>query len=224
MPAPPAPPAAPVPLDRLLLDFESVGPGSAFGLVQRHHGAEPLGLFRFAHAPPDALAALLDTLLDTPADAAFAGPLSLAPDPDTREYALLDPARGIAWHTGVREGEADPAALGRQWTARLPWLARRFAEVLADGTRLLVLCDEAAPTPPEDVARLLAALRRHGPVTLLWVGTSDPDSPATDTPAPGEVAPAGDGLLRGWTDGSMPAWAALCRAAHRVRHALTPPS
>ncbi len=206
-PAAAAPPGRDGPaMHALVLDFESLGPGCALGLVQRHHGAEPLGLFRFARTPLDGLVAALDGDVR----AALAGPASLVLDPDTRAFSLVDAAHGFEWHTGLHEGQADPGALERQWRARLPWLAERFHEVLEGGAKILVLCDEAAPSDPAQVGRLLGLLRRRGPVTLLWVGA------AGDGHAAGEAEWAGDALLRGWTDGSMAAWGEVCRRAHRL--------
>lgn len=208
-------PAAPPPVAQaepamhaLLLDFESLGAGRALGLVQRHHGAEPLGLFRFGHTPLDGLVAALDGgALD--ADG-FGGRASLVLDPEARAYVLVDRAHGFEWYTGLHEGQVDPGALERQARARLPWLARRFAEILASGERILVLCDEGAPSDPAKVGQLLSALRRRGGATLLWVGA------AGDGHAPGDVERAGEGLLRGWVDGSMAAWETVCRQAHRL--------
>ncbi|MGI3776372.1 MAG: hypothetical protein ACRYGC_03670 [Janthinobacterium lividum] len=209
-PPPPAPPTVALAepgMHALLLDFESLGPGRALGLVQRHHGAEPLGLFRFGHTPLDGLLAVLDGALD--ADG-FGEHASLVLDPEARAYVLVDRAHGFEWYTGLHEGQADPAALERQARARLPWLARCFAEVLASGEKLLVLCDEGAPSDPAKVAQLLSALRRRGAATLLWVGA------AGGGHAPGDVERAGEGLLRGWVDGSTAAWETVCRQAHRL--------
>ena len=36
------------PLNEMLLEFESLGDNCEFGLVQRHFGAEPISLLRFA--------------------------------------------------------------------------------------------------------------------------------------------------------------------------------
>ncbi|MGI4975776.1 MAG: hypothetical protein ACRYG6_02410 [Janthinobacterium lividum] len=209
-PAPAGPPPvaqAEPEMHALLLDFESLGTGRALGLVQRHHGAEPLGLFRLGHTPLDGLLAALDGALD--ADG-FGGRASLVLDPEARAYVLVDRAHGFEWYTGLHEGQADPAALERQARARLPWLARRFAEVLTSGEKLLVLCDEGAPVDPAKVALLLAALRRRGGATLLWVGA------AGGGHAAGDVERAGEGLLRGWVDGSMASWETVCRQAHRL--------
>src|SRR5260221_3025006 len=43
--------AGDMPLDQLMMQFESLGENCEFGLVQRRCGAEPLGLLRFASAP-----------------------------------------------------------------------------------------------------------------------------------------------------------------------------
>ena len=203
-------------MHRLVLDFESLGPGCALGLVQRHYGAEPLGLFRFAATPTGGLLAALEGDFHA---ASLDGRAALALDAQTREYALVDRVHGFAWHTGRHDGQAEAGALERQELARLPYLVRRFYETLAGGGKILVLCDEDAPADPALVERLLAALRRHGDATLLWVGA------AADGRAPGEVEWLGDGLMRGWVDrlatgreavASMAAWGAVCREAHRM--------
>ncbi len=219
--APPDPPAprqdeeGPA-LHTLVLDFESLGPTCEFGLVQRHFGAEPLGLFRFADTP---LAGLLAALEDGLPAAMSNEPASLVLDPDTGEYRLVDRTHGFAWHTGQHDGQADAGALERQEQARLPHLVQRFTETLQDGGKILVLHDADGPADPATIGRLLAALRRHGDATLLWVGA------ATDGHAPGDVEWAGDGLMRGWVDrltprreavASMAAWGTVCRRAHRL--------
>lgn len=203
-------------MHRLVLDFESLGPGCALGLVQRHYGAEPLGLFRFAATPTGGLLAALEGDFHA---ASFDGRAALVLDAQTREYALVDRVHGFAWHTGQHDGQVEAGALERQELARLPYLVRRFYATLAGGRKILVLCDEDEPADPALVERLLAALRRHGDATLLWVGA------AADGRAAGEVEWLGDGLMRGWVDrlasgreaiASMAAWGAVCREAHRM--------
>jgi hypothetical protein len=204
-------------MHKLVLDFESLGSNCELGMVQRHYGAEPLGLFRFSYTPLDGLLAALEGDFHT---ASFGDRASLVLNPETREFELVDRVHGFEWHTWQYDGQADAETLERQELVRLPYLVRRFYETLEDGEKILVLRDEDAPTDPAKVERLLAALRRHGEVTLLWVGV------ATDGHAAGDVEWAGEGLLRGWIDrlttrreainASMFAWGVICQRAHRM--------
>ena len=204
-------------MHRLVLDFESLGSNCELGMVQRHFNAEPLGLFRFGYTPFDGLLAALEGDFHT---ATFGERASLVLNSATREFELVDRVHGFEWHTYQYEGQADAATLERQELVRLPYLVRRFYEVLEDGEKILVLRDEDRPIEREKVDRLLAALRRHGDVTLLWVGV------ATDGHAVGDVEWAGDGLMRGWidrltgrlnaVDASMAAWGVVCQRAHRL--------
>ncbi len=202
----------------LVLEFESLGSNCELGMVQRNHHAEPLGLFRFSYTPLDGLIAALEGDYRT---ASFADSTSLVLNPETREYELVDRVHGFEWHTWKYEGQVDPEALAGQELVRLPYLVRRFYETLEDGEKILVLRDDQSPTDPARIARLLAALRRHGDITLLWIGV------AGDAHAVGDVEWAGDNLMRGWidrltrrynaVDASMAAWGVICQRAHRLR-------
>ena len=201
----------------LVLNFESLGSNCEFGMVQRHHGAEPLGLFRFSYTPLDGLLAALEGDFRT---ADFSDRAALVLNPKTREYELVDELHGFEWHTWCYEGQVDASALERQEATRLPYLVRRFYETLEDGEKILVLRDEDEPIDPLRIERLLVALRRHGNVTLLWVGI------AANGHAPGDVEWLGDGLMRGWVDrlttrnqandASMHAWGVICQQAHQM--------
>ena len=204
-------------LHRLVLDFESIGSNCELGMVQRHYHAEPLGLFRFSYTPLDGLITALEGDFHT---AAFNEQASLVLNPGTREYELVDQVHGFEWHTWQHEGRVDAMALERQELARLPYLVRRFYETLEDNEKILVLRDEDRLTDRAKIKRLLAALRRHGAVTLLWI------SVVTDGHAVGDVEWAGEGLLHGWidrltdrfgaADASMAAWGVICQRAHRM--------
>ncbi|MGI4798734.1 MAG: hypothetical protein ACRYG8_32775 [Janthinobacterium lividum] len=201
----------------LMLNFESLGSNCELGMLQRHHGAEPLGLFRFSYTPLDGLLAALESDFHS---ASFSDQASLVLNPKTREYELVDRLHGFEWHTWRYDGQADAAALEQQELVRLPYLVRRFYETLEDGEKILVLRDEDGPTDQAKIQRLLAALRRHGEVTLLWV------SIIRDGYATGDVEWLGDGLMHGWIDrlttrdqannASMLAWGVICQRAHQM--------
>ena len=151
---------------------------------------------------------------------AAAEPIEVALDPASREYVVRDRSYGFEWHSWVHEGQADPASLGRQWRGRLPFLARKLLEVIEDDAKLLVVTDEAAPTEPGQIARLQAALARHGAPTLLWVGVADAAHPA------GSVLWAGERLFRAWIrrltprmlaiNAEMAEWAMIVPLAHAM--------
>jgi hypothetical protein len=50
----------PLPPAQLMLRFEALGQNCEFGVVQRHYGAEPLGLLRFSSTPLHLLVAALN--------------------------------------------------------------------------------------------------------------------------------------------------------------------
>ena len=202
---------------KLVLDFESLGFNCEFGMVQRHYHAEPLGLFRFSYTP---LAGLIIALEGDFHSDNFSTQSSLVLNPATREYELVDRLHGFEWHTWQHEGQVDASALEQKELERLPYLIRRFYETLEDGEKILVFRDENEMTDPSIVRQLLAALRRHGDVTLLWVSVTN------DGHAVGNVEWAEKNLLHGWIDrltdrfdaieASMAAWGVICQRAHRM--------
>jgi capsular polysaccharide biosynthesis protein/SAM-dependent methyltransferase len=207
---------------RLVAQFESLGDNCEFGLVQRQFGAEPLGLMRFAgftsvveHRLEDLVAAL---------DRGFAG----LGDPDTvritlegeagrQEYIVRESAYGLAYHTFLGPTDVTMEALLKNETTRLGFLRRKLLADLASAEKIFVWKSNL----PIELARihyLLSALRRHGPVKLLWVRTA---TAATDRV--GNVEQLADGLLCGVIDRFAPyermfdihhdAWYAICAAA-----------
>lgn len=176
-------------LQAALMECESLGYNCELGMVQRQHGAEPLSLLRFGYSPLDSVVRALD---DGFAGFGEAERIEVALEPASREYVVRDRSYGFEWHSWVHEGQADPAALGRQWRGRLPFLSRKLLEVIKDDAKLLVVTDEGRSTEPAQIARLQAALGRHGAPTLLWVGVADAAHPA------GSVQWAGEQLIRAW--------------------------
>ena len=176
-------------LQAALMECESLGYNCELGMVQRQYGAEPLSLLRFGYSPLDSVVRGLD---DGFAGFGEAERIDVALDPTSREYVVRDRSYGFEWHSWVHEGQADPVALGRQWRSRLPFLARKLLEVIEDNAKLLVVTDEGEPTAPAQIARLQAALGRHGQPTLLWIGVADADHPV------GSVQWAGERLIRAW--------------------------
>jgi predicted O-methyltransferase YrrM/capsular polysaccharide biosynthesis protein len=208
--------------DRLVACFESLGDSCEFGLVQREAGAEPLGLLRFAGFPGAAEDRLED--LVTALDRGFDGlgdpdtvEVILAGEPGHQEYVVRESVYGLFYHTFLGPTDVEAATLRRNETIRLRFLRRKLLTDLASAEKIFVWkCNVAIDVMR--VRRLLAALRRHGPATLLWVCAADA--------APGRVGSVeqlADGLLRGVIDRFAPydgmtnisnaAWRTICATA-----------
>lgn len=199
----------------LVEGFESLGHNCEFGMVQRHVGAEPLGLFRFAGVTlPDLLTGLELGFAGLGEDAqveAFAhGPL--------REFLVRDRRYNITLHTRRHETGIDAETVRREQAGQLRFFRRSFLEMLETGERLFVF-QRPGQTLAAQMLPLLARLRRYGPNALLFV-TDDPAHP------PGSVEQLGYGLFRGFTDRMAPeddvgrcnlsAWLSLCANARRL--------
>jgi len=218
--APPAAREAPPrdgPLDQLMLGFESLGENCEFGLVQRACGAEPLGLLRFASAPlPTLLAALLARFEGLGAARNIAVEVSA----NGREYMVRDHAFGFYYHAWVRVGEKTPGEIAEREARRVPFLARKLAEDLASGDKIMVY-HGMRPLALTHAQALARAVRLYGKPVLLWVELADAAHP------PGAVEWIAEGLMKGYIDRFAPgedahdfaldSWIALCRRAAGLR-------
>ena len=193
----------------LMRRFCSLGQNCEFGFAQRFCGAEPIDLFRWAASP---FRVLMDLLRDQ-----FVGigdGLTLRTLPD-REYMVQNPRYGFEWHAWAKEGEIEPDQLIQRESVRVPRIAEKMVETLADGDRIFVRLTRA----PDAVAQgraLLAAIRERGPGRLLCVGE--------DPARAGMVEDAGKGLLLGYLDAfedivqlaHTDVWLAVCRNAATI--------
>ncbi len=200
---------------RLLLGFESLGQDCEFGLVQRRYGAEPLGLFRWNSCNTD--------LLIEASDVAFEG----MGEPehtvmalwDDYEYYLADRRWGFGFHTWISRHEVDRDQLFAKMCRRIGFLRTKLMDDLASGNKIFV--HKTFAMDLGDVRRLLASLRAHGPVRLLWVRSLDL-TPKADQPL-GTVEEIEPGLYAGFVSkfGNAPRvwqipfeeWVQICHAA-----------
>jgi hypothetical protein len=197
--------------------FQSAGDDCEFGFIQRSLGLEPLGLFRFASVSVANLTRGVAT--------GFAG-FATADTMEIVEYAHLpehdymgrETAYGLYYHTHRLPAQIQAAALKQQEMQRLPFLARKFMEDVANGEHLFVLKCKTALLP-EQIAGLLTALRARGPATLLWVRQADPAHP------PGSAGWVVPGLMAGYLDRfgvpplvdlSTACWIALIRSSNAL--------
>jgi len=200
----------------LAIQFESIGENCEFGLVQRRWGAEPLGLLRFASAPPDKL---LAALRDGFQGMGSRGNLEVQLG-SSNEYMVHDKRFGFLYHAWAKVGELTPDEILVREHRRVPFLIRKLAEEMASGDKLFVYHAMRPLAQPE--AETFASLLRAkgGETTLLWLELADRENPA------GSVIRIDDQLLKGHMDRfapgenahdiSLDCWEMVCRNALRV--------
>ena len=206
-----------MPLNRLMMQFESLGQNCEFGLLQRQCQAEPLGLLRFSSTPMQQLLTALEHRFE---GLGAPGNLEIELSPNGREYMVKDTVFGFLYHAWVKAGEMEPSEVLRREQRRVPFLVRKLLEDLEDADKTFVFKGMGA-TAEEAVFPLAAALRRYGPNTLLFVNLADAEHRA------GEVAARAPGFLVGHvsrfaptenaSDLALPEWVKLCRQAYRLR-------
>ncbi len=198
-----------------MMELQSLGANCELGFVQRTHGAEPLGLFRWGNTPlPNLLRAL---------DARFEG-LGAAEntlitlDAET-EFLIVDNKYGFRNHSFAYQNQgATEEKVRERELVRLPFLARLMIEDLEQGDKLFCFHD-SGHSNEDDIERLLDAIQKYGPGWLLWI-------------CPGSAAQTGtaefvhDGLIRGYIDvfqpledvskPSLDAWTRAVISAHRI--------
>jgi capsular polysaccharide biosynthesis protein len=226
------PPANPVlnairkPLEELMLAFESLGDNCEFGLVQRHGGAEPLGLLRFAgiflpiEIRLERLAAALERKFEG-LGAAETITVYLDGEPNRREFLVRESAYDLMYHTGVPEGAAGLEEMRVREITRLSFLRRKFFEDLETGAKIWVW-KSAATVDAEQVQPLLHVLRTLGPNTLLWVVEGD------ERHRPGSIERLDRDFIKGYVERFAPydsapdirpaSWFEVCQRTYDLCH------
>jgi hypothetical protein len=123
-------------LQDLLVKFESLGENCEFGLVQRHCGAEPLGLLRFSSSPLSVLITALETEFE---GLGHPDRLSVELSTDRREYMVRDEQFGFLYHAWVLAGEMPPAEIHEREVKQLPTLTRKMIHDLTVGEKFLFI-------------------------------------------------------------------------------------
>jgi capsular polysaccharide biosynthesis protein len=223
-----APPVAPdrLPLDRLLLRFESLGDNCEFGMVQRKGGAEPLGLLRFngIRSPPEERLGRLVAGLERRFEG-LGDPGTCVIVPTEIELFVSDLVYDFWYHGDVKTGHDDLEAEARRQGKWLKFLRRKLFEDLESGDKILVW-RSSATTQREQVQPLLDVLRRLGPNRLLWVTNEDATHPS------GSVEELEPDFLKGYvrrlgtdrllSDIEFEPWFELCRNVEALRQADRP--
>ena len=214
-PAAHAEPSGAADVKTIMVDLQSLGTNCELGFVQRTHGAEPLGLFRWGNTPLPNLLRALDAHFEGLGDAEN----TVITIDAASEFQIVDKRFGFRNHSFAFQNQgATEEKVRERELVRLPFLARLMIEDLEQGDKLFCFHD-AGHSSPDDVHRLLGAMQKYGPGWLLWI-------------CPGTAAQTGtaelvhEGLIRGYIDlfqplqnvekPSLDAWTGAVIAAHRI--------
>lgn len=196
----------------LLQRFESLGHCCDFGLVQRHFGAEPLGLLRFAAISTyDLLRGLITDFHGLGARQNIIPYIPAGLD----EIWIRESEYNLLYHTFMSPGSVASEQLIDQESRRLPFLRRKILEDLSNGEKTFVL---RRPEPLADYETLAVAtaLRLHGrsPLLVLEQGAG---------PKPGTIDVIGHGVIIGHLDGvpdqvppSHEVWLSICKSTYEL--------
>ncbi len=200
----------------LALCFESLGHNCEFGKVQRHVGADPLSLLRFAGITLDDLLAGLRRGFDGVGEEVVVR--TVPAGNGSLEYLVYDDRFRIGLHTFRSPAEATAEQVRAEHGGRLRYLHRHFREWLRTGERVFVFQRPGQLTQSQARA-LLVALRAFGPNSLLYVDT-EPGLPS------GAVEQLEHGLFHGRLERlapahdaglvDLPGWLSVCANVHRL--------
>jgi len=184
------PPDDPAEAKALMEAFQSMGQHCGFGMTQRHFGAEPFGLLRFASLYPEGLVKGLRTR--------FAGvgdldQLSFQTFKNSRELNGRHATYLLDYHTFRMADETDVDDLARKEARRLNYLARLFFEQLENDDKIFLRVGHFE-TPGEALA-LHLLLRAYHPRARLLVLDRPPDHARERA---GRVIELRPGLYRGY--------------------------
>jgi len=213
----PAPIGGPaLPMDQLIMRFESLGDNCEFGLVQRRLGAEPLGLFRFSYIELPLLLRGLRTGFNRLGDP---DTVEVSIEGADREFVVRESVYGMTYHTFQYERQMALDTVRQQQATRLNFLKRKLMEDIAGGEKIFVI-KRSPQLRPEEILPVYTALNEIGRNWLLWMVPADAAHPA------GTVEGLLPGLLRGYIDRfapsenahelSVPVWTAVCEAVWRA--------
>jgi hypothetical protein len=151
-------------LEPMLMRVESLGVSCELGLVQRHCGAESLGLFRFGFTPLDGLIAALNDDFS-----AIGDPSQLAIISANKEWVTHHRTYGFECHTDRRIRDVSRETVRRQASAHFAFLAGKLKEDLAGGEKLFFYRPETPGAPDAKCHALWEGMQRFGRPVLCWV-------------------------------------------------------
>ena len=152
-----------------LNQFVSLGINCELGMVQQKCDADPLGLFRFGLTP---LAGLIDAL-----DCDFENLLNLDylkfPVSIRDEYMAVHQRYEFEFHTYINRHAKTEAEVTAKMLVHFGYLTRILREQLESGEKIFAYRPKMKNAPLSDAIKLSAALRRFGPVVLMWAAWTD---------------------------------------------------
>lgn len=193
--------------ETLFEQFESLGSGCEFGLLQRSFGAEPLGLLRWGTISPQGLIDMLEERFQGIGDQAHT-----SIRPVGGNYELHDTRYKMSMQTFIATSTEAADTLLPKLCNRLRYLARCLMENMEDADRIL-LYKGAEKMKDLDIQRLWRAVKSYGDNALLLVRLADDEHPSASLDVVDE------GLMMGAidrysnTDISVGAWTSVCQAA-----------
>ncbi len=193
---------------RFMLKFESLGDNCEFGVVQRHFGADPLGLLRFTDTRIDMLIAALMGRFEGVGEVENTDLTVIH-----GEYMTLDKRYHMAMHTFIRDEGDDRANRLQGFCRRLRFLRDKLLRDLGEGEKIFVYGCRSSVTDLE-IRELWKALQDFGPNKLLFVQMQDSQNRAETTRT------IEDSLIVGYVDRlsvkepSFVTWLNLCHKAY----------
>lgn len=151
-------------IKKMLTRFESLGRNCEFGLVQRHYGAEPLGLLRWTQTASNTLIAGLRERFEGLGELE-----NTVMEPDASEIWARDTKYGFRFHTFTKAHAGFDLEKFRVKQARhLAYMRQMFLERLEDGNNIYVYVATFGITD-SDVDKIYAALSPYPNTKLLII-------------------------------------------------------
>lgn len=204
----------------IAMQFESLGGsghGCEFGLFQRHYGAEPLGLLRWADLAPELLIKALESRFEGVGD--LENTIIFSPE-NSGEWWTKDKRYWMAMRSFVKTADVTLPQMTKMACRRLQFLRRKLIEDLAAGEKIFAYKNMFRNLTQAELNRLYQAVRSYGDSTLFYVRYADEQHPA------GSVEVSAPGLIIGYIEHfafspedkpvgpSHEGFLALCRAAY----------
>jgi len=180
----------------LIKRFESVGGTVEFGMAQRELEYDTSGLLCFVDAPPEVIAAALETRF---MDLAAPGTLMISQASIHPEYVIEDSVYGLRFHTWRHEIDISQTDL---LISEYEMISYRVKEFIADASRGSKLYVYRSHTLflAESHERLGSALRALGPNKLLVVHDAHSQRPH------GTVERSHSGVTQAWIGSGGADW------------------
>jgi tetratricopeptide (TPR) repeat protein len=178
----------------LMMRFESLGGcghGCEFGLVQRHFGAEPLSLLRWADLSHESLTEALDSHFSGVGSRENTVVFSSSGDD---EWWTRDTRYHMAMRCVAKVEHVSHEQMTVQACRRIQFLRRKLLADLAAGDKIFVFKNLFRNLSNVELTRLWLAIRAYGRNKLLYVRYADAEHPN------GTVEATEDGLWIGYIE------------------------